>query len=130
MRKEVALINFLRRLVELLAEQAERDTKFAKKLEMLLTPISEPTQRVKRMRRGNATVEIPDIYAEWHARGEEEFHLWLRDEPVEVLRALIREHELDPARRTVRWKEQEKLSAYIVDQLQVRLSRGSKFMRS
>jgi hypothetical protein len=48
---------------------------------------------------------LPDIHAEFKARGESEFQLWLRDQPVAVLRALIRGHDMDAARRTSKWKD-------------------------
>jgi hypothetical protein len=41
---------------------------------------------------------VPDIYAEQETRGEDEFRLWLRDQTVPVLRAIIRKHDLDSAR--------------------------------
>jgi len=129
MRKEKALINLLQSLVKLLAEEATSNPEFAKKLETLLAPIPESPGRAKALRKDNANIHTPDIYAEWHARGEGEFRLWLRDEPLEVMRALVRQHDLDPSRRTARWNEREKLSAYIADQLRARLSRGSQFMR-
>jgi hypothetical protein len=53
----------------------------------------------------------------------------LRDLPVPVLRAIIRKHELDSARRTTKWKDAEKLAAHITERLQGRLKRGSSFMR-
>ena len=53
---------------------------------------------------------------------------WLRDEPIQALRALIRKHDLDPARRTSKWKEAEKLSEFIADNLRSRLARGASFL--
>ncbi len=47
-----------------------------------------------------------------------------------ALRQVIREHELDPARRTEKWRDEEKLSGFIADQLQTRLKRGSGFMNA
>jgi hypothetical protein len=73
--------------------------------------------------------DVPDIYAERDIRSEDEFRLWLRDQSVPVLRAIIRKHDLDSARRTARWRDAEKLAAYIADRLQGRLERGSSFMR-
>jgi len=130
MRKEKALISLLQGLVGIVGEEAARNPEFANKLEMLLAPVPDKPKRTKQARSLTAKIETPDIYAEWHARGEQEFRLWLGENSVEVLRALIKQHELDPSRRTSRWKEPGKLSSYIVDQLQARLSRGSRFMRS
>jgi hypothetical protein len=131
MRKENALIKLFRDLVDLLGQESARNPEFAERLQALLVPITERPNGVRTNRRVSTTslLEMPDIYAEFRAKGEEEFRLWLRDKPLEVLRTLIKQHDLDPTRRTYKWKEREKLSAYIADQLQARLSRGSRFMR-
>lgn len=129
MRKEKTLMHLLQGLVDLIGDEASRNPAFASRLETLLVSISEPQVRVKGAKSPKVTVEVPDIYAEWQARGEQEFRLWLQDRPLEVLRALVKQHDLDPSRRTSKWKESEKLSGYIADQLQARLARGSKFMR-
>lgn len=131
MRKEKALIAMLRGLVDLLDEEAGRNPKFAENLDNILAPL--PKQRAvakKKVKSEKEPVDIPDIYAIRHSLGEAEFRLWLRDQPVETLRALIRKHDLDATRRTARWKDDpEKLSGFIADQLQSRLARGSSFLR-
>jgi hypothetical protein len=129
MRKEKALISLLQGLVEIIGEEAARNPEFADKLEILMSPVPDKPQRRKQPRSLPPTVETPDIYAEWRTRGEQEFRVWLSENSLEILRALIKQHELDPSRRTSRWKEPEKLSSFIADQLQSRLSRGSRFMR-
>ena len=129
MRKEKSLTRLLRRLVDLLSEEADRNPEFAAKLDNLLASV--PSKGGSNRKRGmpKAELDLPDIYVEWRSRGEEEFRFWLRDQPVPVLRALIRKHDLDPVRRTARWKDAEKLGAHIADHLQSRLARGSSFMR-
>lgn len=72
--------------------------------------------------------DVPDVYAEFSARGESEFRLWLRDQPTIVLHALIRRHDLDARRRSAKWKDAEKLSEFIADQIRSRLARGSGFL--
>jgi len=129
MRKEKVLINLLQGLVHLVEEEAARNPMFASKLEALLSPIPVKSSRTKKAGKPKGAIDTPDIYAEWQRQGESEFRLWLRDQPVEIMRALIKRHDLDPSRRTSRWKEAEKISAFIADQLQSRLSRGSGFMR-
>ena len=52
----------------------------------------------------------------------------LTGQPVNVLRALIRTHDLDSTRRTVKWKEGEKLAAFIAEGMRARLARGSSFI--
>jgi hypothetical protein len=130
MRKEKALIGLLRGLVDLLAEESARNPEFATRVESLLSALSERKAVSKRA----VTTPSPkvmldiDIHAEWNARGETDFRLWLRDQPIHILRALIRAQDLDSTRRTVKWKEAEKLADFITDNLRARLQRGSAFI--
>lgn len=126
MRKEKALATLLNNLAKLLNEEAARNPEFASKLEALLAPAS-PTQSARPKAEPK---DVPDAYSEYTARGESEFRLWLRDQPREVLHALIRRHDLDTTRRSAKWKDPEKLSAFIADQIRSRLARGSGFLSS
>jgi len=128
MRKEKALIRLLRGLVELLAEEALRNQDFASKLNSLLSELPERKTTRKRSTTIPPPEHLPDIHAEWNARGETDFRLWLRDLPIPVLRAVIRLEDMDATRRTSKWKEAEKLAEYIADSLQARQSRGSGFI--
>ena len=128
MRKEKALIGLLRGLVELLTEESSHNPEFASRLDSLL---SEPTKRKSAPKRSTTTPppeHLPDIHAEWRARGETDFRLWLRDLPIPVLRAVIRSEDLDATRRTTQWKEAEKVAEFIADSLRARQSRGSAFI--
>ena len=131
MRKEKALISALRGLADLLSEEAAHNPKFADRLASVLIDIAEPKPKPKPPKANNSLPldSLPDIHAEWTARGEPEFRLWLKDQPVQVLRAIIRQEDLDATRRTAKWSEQEKLAAFIADGLRGRLSRGSAFIR-
>jgi hypothetical protein len=90
-----------------------------------------PASHARKIARSKTKSEpdVPDIYAERDIHSEDDFRLWLRDQSVPVLRAIIRKHDLDSARRTARWRDAEKLVAYIADRFQGRLERGSSFMR-
>jgi hypothetical protein len=127
MRKEKALITMLNGLVKLLSEEAARNPEFADKLESLLSPL-QPERATPRASNKPDQIDLPDVYAEFTARGEGEFRLWLRDQPVPVLYAVIRRHDLDATRRSSKWKDPEKLSGFIADQIRSRLSRGSSFL--
>ncbi len=130
MRKKEALISLLGGLVDLLADESARDPEFAEKLEKLL--LSLPERKVKGsakipgMNRVNA--DLPDIHQEWNIRGEADFRLWLREQPIPLLRAIIRAQDIDSQRRTSKWKEAEKLADFITDNLRARMSRGSAFI--
>jgi hypothetical protein len=130
MRNKSALIRLFRSLLDLIADEAERNGEFAARLDELVTPIPAKTTRSKSTRsKVKLEPDVPDIYAERELRGEDEFRLWLRDQSVPVLRGIIRKHDLDSTRRTARWKDVEKLGDYIAGRLQGRLQRGSSFMR-
>ena len=129
MRKEKALMNLLRGLVNLLAEESERNPEFASKLETLLSEL--PDRKASPQKRSVPTLpeDLPDIHAEWNARNETDFRLWLRDQPIPILRSIIRVEDLDATRRTKKWKEAEKLADFITDSLRARQSRGSAFIK-
>jgi hypothetical protein len=128
MRKEKELIKLLRGLVAVLAEESERNQEFAQRLETLLSGLPEKRTRMKKVSKTSSPTQLPDIHAEWEAREETDFRLWLRDQPIAVLRAIIRAEDFDATRRTSKWKEAEKLSEFIADRLRDRQSRGSAFI--
>jgi len=128
MRKEKELIGLLRSLVDLLAEESAHNQEFACKLETLLSKLPERKTGLKKAATKPSPEQLPDIHAEWKVRGEIDFRLWLRDQPVPVLRSVIRAEDFDATRRTAKWKEAEKLAEFITDRLRDRQSRGSAFI--
>lgn len=130
MGKENTLLALLNGLVRLLNEEADRNPRFAEELDALLSATPSKMRRRRKRAPKLHPPDLPDVHAEFSSRGETEFRLWLRDQPTEVLRGLIRVHDLDAARRTTKWKDQDKLSAFITDQIRSRLGRGSGFLLS
>lgn len=128
MRKEKDLIGLLRGLVKLLAEESARNEEFARRLEILLAELPEKKNKPKKTAKKPSPEQLPDIHAERNARGDTDFRLWLRDQPVPVLRSLIRAEDFDATRRTAKWKEAEKLAEFIADRLRDRQTRGSAFI--
>ena len=128
MRKEKALVNLLRRLAGLVAEESDRNPDFESKIEALLSDVPDRKHASKKVSTGKPFVHPPDIHAEWNVRGEMEFRLWLRDQPISVLRAIIRNQDFDPTHRSIKWKEPEKLAEFIADGLRARMARGSAFI--
>lgn len=128
MRKEKALIGLLEDFVRLVGAEADRNPEFGEKLEALLHAIPERARSSKPRVRSPKRDDLPDVHAEFNSRGPSEFQLWLRDLPIATLRALIRAHDLDATRRTSKWKDAERLSTFIADQIGARLSRGSGFL--
>jgi hypothetical protein len=127
MRNEKALIELLRGMVDLLADESSRNPEFAARLDALLSALPARTSPSKKNAKAEAEA-LPDVHAELAARSETEFQLWLNGLPVNVLRAVIRTHDLDSTRRTVKWKDAEKLAAFIAEGLRARLARGSSFI--
>jgi hypothetical protein len=127
MRKEKELVALFRGLVELLAEEADRNPSFADKLELLFSSLPRK-EVVQRERSKSIQEELPDLHAERAARGEAGLLLWLKELPITTLRSLVRSNDFDPTGRTSKWKEAEKLSSFIVDSLSARMARGSAFM--
>ena len=129
MRKEKALISLLRGLVELLAKESAHNPEFGSKIEELLSNLPERKTDPKRIsEKKPLREELPDIYTEWDIRGETDFRLWLREQQIPVLRAIIRAQDFDTTRRSTKWKETAKLADFIADCLRTRLSRGSAFI--
>lgn len=129
MRNEKTLIALLRGLVDLLAEESAQNPEFASKIERLLSNLPERKAIKKVPSAKKPTREsLPDVYAEWNASGETRFRLWMREQPIPVLRAVIRAQDFDSTRRTTKWKDAEKLAEFIADNVRLRLSRGSAFI--
>jgi hypothetical protein len=128
MRSKEPLIILLRRLVDVIADEATHNRRFANKLNDLLDTDGSSHVREKRTVAKHAVEDLPDIHKEWNSRGEDEFRLWLRHETVEVLKAIIRREDLDAAKRAAKWKDAEKLADFISDGLKARMSRGSAFI--
>lgn len=128
MRKEKELIKMLRGLIKLIADESAQNQKFAEKLGNLLPELPEKKTKPKKTKPKRSQEKLPDIHAELKARGDTEFRLWLRDQSVPVLRALIRAEDFDATRRATKWKEPEKLADYIADKLRERQARGSAFL--
>jgi hypothetical protein len=127
MRNEKALIKMLRSLLDLLAQEAARNPAFAESLDKVLQDLPAKRGRGSGAARRSPVV-LPDVHGEWAKRGEDEFRLWLRDQPLDVLRLIIRVQDFDPTRRTSKWKEGQKLADFIVERLRARLAKGSSFL--
>jgi hypothetical protein len=128
MRKEKPLIALLRGLVDLLVKESDRNPAFAARVEALLCGLPDRTVRAEVPKSARSSNALPDVHAEWTNRGQAGFRLWLQDQPISILREVIRRQDLDPTRRTTKWKEPERLAQFIADGLSARLARGSAFM--
>jgi hypothetical protein len=130
MRNEKVLISLIRKIADLLSEECNRNKEFAERLSSLISNTPRRKSTISKTGEATSSERLPDIYAEWNVRGDTNFRLWIRDQPITLLRAIIRAQGFDTTRRTSKWKEVEKLADYIADSLRARLSRGSAFIRS
>ena len=90
MRNEKALISLMRKVADLLSEECERNPDFAGRLSALLPTLPKAKVKKEKATKLITQTELPDIHAEWGARGDTNFRLWIRDQPLPILRAIIR----------------------------------------
>jgi hypothetical protein len=115
-------------LVVLLEEEAGRNPEFAARLEAIVAPLPErKSKRTARMRREDP-VDVPDVLAEFQAKGEQEFRFWLRDFDLGTLKAIVKRNGFDPARASQKWTDPDKFVSLICSQVKSHLERGSAFL--
>lgn len=127
MRTEKTLTWLLKNLVNLLVEESARNPEFSAKLDLLLSDLPQQAVKTKKSAANKSSEQIPDIYYQVRDQGGVDFHLWLKDQEISLLRAIIRKEDLDATRRTSKWKDTLKLVNYIVEALNARQSRGHSF---
>src|SRR5437762_8421696 len=128
MREEKILIRIFRKVGELNREEANRNPDFDDKLDANVTELRVRKKATTKKNPTTLSTDLPDIFAEWKARPQSDFILWLKDQPAVVLRAEIKAHEFDPTGRTRKWKDAEKLAHFIAEQVRNRAIRGSAFL--
>lgn len=129
MRKEKLIIQILRNLATLVADEAANNAQFAERLEGILAEIPS-NKKPDKPQKSVAVEELPDPFVEANARTPDEFELWLKDLDIPILKALIRKHDLDSSKKWQKWNESEKFAKLIAHQIQARMQRGAAFMRN
>ncbi|SAK46704.1 hypothetical protein AWB75_00967 [Caballeronia catudaia] len=124
MRSNQPVIALLQGLAALLEEERSCNPAFAAKLDALMRPRDERASARPKPK----DIDLPDVHIELAARDDDDFRAWLRTQPADVLKAIIRREDLDPARRAAKWKDEKKLANFIADGLHARMSRGSAFI--
>ena len=112
----------------LLEDEAGRNPAFAERLEEITADLPERFGRRPGPARIEEPVNVPDVLAEFQARGAEEFRFWLRDFSLPVLKAIVKRNQFDPARLSQKWIEPDKFVNLICEQVDARLKRGSAFL--
>ena len=128
MRKEKILIRLFREVADLIGEEAGRNPDFAARLDSILLEVPAKKKAATKKTAEIAPSDLPDVFCEWKTRQPSDFVLWLRDQPLAVLRGLIKFHDLDASKRAGKWKDTEKLAHFIAEQMRNRTSRGSAFL--
>lgn len=129
MQHAKTLTRLLRQLTEVVAQEADQNPAFAAKLDGILADVAAAGvgKRLKAAKAAPA-VEVPDVYAGYQQRGEEEFRFWLRGLSVAALKGIVKANGFDPGKVSGRWTEPDKFVGLITEQLKARLNRGSAFM--
>jgi hypothetical protein len=114
----------LRKLADLIADEAERDSGFAAALSDVLGSSPSPVQPA---RRATNAVSIPDPFDVYRTKNPEEFRTWLNGLTIDELRAIVREHRFDPSRLSDRWKTKERFIKVISERVESRSKQGDVF---
>lgn len=128
MQRAKTLTRLLRQLAEVVAEEADQNPAFAAKLDGILAEVPSGGGKRPKGARGGSAAEVPDVYAEYQQKGEEEFRLWLRGLSVAVLKGIVKANGFDPGKVSRPWTEPDKFVALITEQLKARLNRGAAFI--
>lgn len=130
MREEKAVSRLLRKLADLIVEESEANEAFAQRLRAVLSEVSPSASSRPQKAPDSPKPALPDVHAELASLGESEFRLWLLGQSREVLKAIIRSEDIDPTRRTAKWKDVDKLADYIADSIRSRQQRGASFLNA
>ncbi|MFP4361767.1 MAG: hypothetical protein ACLFTG_13965 [Alphaproteobacteria bacterium] len=108
--------------VRVVAEQAERDPDFARRLEAALGGEFAPARSPRRRRAPAAFDPIAAAHD-----GEATLRARLAELSADQLKDMIAEHGLDPTGRASRWRKPERLVELIVDRAVERAQKGRGF---
>lgn len=115
-------------LVHVLAEEALRNPRFARDLEVALAgpqePASATTESVPRAKRGPGAI---DPFAVHLDVGENGLRTALADLDTEQLKDIVAEYAMDYDRRAMRWRSADRLRERIVERVMARASKGEAF---
>lgn len=114
----------LRKLTELIVQEAERNQDFARQL----TDVLGLTQNEipSREKRGLQDVEV-DPFEALREKGADGFRGWLNSLSIDALRSIVRQHRLDSSRLSDRWKTKERFVDLICERVNARSRHGESF---
>lgn len=121
----------LSRLVEVVAAEAARTPRFARALTKALevpAPGAAPVRTADDARRGRRRAPGPiDPFAVFAEGGEEGLRDRLSTLTLEQLRDILAEHGMDQDRLAMKWKDNPRVVARIVERVGARAAKGSAF---
>lgn len=123
----------LARLVEAVATEATRTTRFARALDRALSPPSPAAHdrtADRRQRAGRRARGLFDPFAVFAESGEEALRARLAALDLEQLRDIVAEHGMDHDRLAMKWKDPQRVLDRIVERVEARSSKGSAFRTS
>jgi hypothetical protein len=116
----------LRRFMEVIAEEADRNEAFAEKLLAAISSVGKPTERSPDRRVKN--VELPgDPFGIFQTAGAAGLQAWLDDLDLNQLKRIVRDHRLDPTRNSDKWKTRERFIQLILKRIPARARQGDSF---
>lgn len=121
------LSRLLRGLLALVNEEADRNPDFAARLAELLEE-SGNKERTTHAKPSATDDPVPDVFALYQDKGDEEFRFSLRAFDLATLKRIVRANGFDPGKTTRKWTDPDKYVALIADQTAARLRRGSSFL--
>lgn len=113
----------LHRFIDIVADEAEQNAAFAEKLKGILAAGGETSLLGKRRK-----LESPgDPFEICQAGGDERLKTWLNGLELEQLKAIVRQHRLDPTRNSDKWKTKERFIELVMERVPARLRQGDSF---
>lgn len=116
----------LRRFMEVIAEEADRNEAFAEKLLAAISSVSQPPERSSDQRIKG--VELPgDPFGIFQTEGAPGLQAWLDNLDLNQLKRIVRDHRLDPTRNSDKWKTRERFIQLILKRIPARARQGDSF---
>jgi hypothetical protein len=123
--KQTDLRNLLHRLVDLIVDEAERNPALAEKLRETIGPALKAGGN--RPRKEHTQLPAEDPFEVYRSKGDEGLKSWLESLDIAALKAVVRQHRLDPSRLSDKWKTKDRFVALILERVPARLKQGDVF---
>jgi hypothetical protein len=119
------LRTFLKEFAELIADEAERNPKFAEELLHFfkLTPALKPEKKQEK----KLEESIPDLYLIFYQEGKEKLNYILNKFSISKLKSIIEEYKIEVSQEVRKSKKKEPLIQIICEQVEFRENRGNVF---